>query len=128
MKLEPLDENTFLLFAMKQYDNPQCKDIEEFHEDLNRIKYIKRLLGRFHKKNVLKERLILNHIIIMANVFSPVGTSRMLFYKIEDELHSSLKTFLLFLNYLPENTSRIPEIELKDIPVDLRIMDALRNV
>lgn len=128
MNLEPLNDKTILLFAMTNYSNPQCGDIEEFHEDLNRIKYIKRLLGRFEKKGILKERLILNHIIIMGNVFTPIGTTRMLFLKIEKELHSALKTFLLFLNYLPENTYDVPEVDLRDIPIDLRIMEVLRSV
>ena len=128
MNLEPLNDKTILLFAMKHYSNPQCGDIEEFHEDLNRIKYIKRLLGRFEKKGILKERLILNHIIIMGNVFTPIGATRMLFLKLEEELHSGLKTFLLFLNYLPENEYEVPEVKIKDIPIDLRIMEVLRSV
>ena len=128
MKQEPLDEKTIILFAMKQYDNPQCKSIEEFYEDLNRIKYIKRLLGRYKKKGILKERLLLNHIIVMGNVFSPLGTTRMLFYKLEEELHSYLKTFLLYLNYLPEEIHEVPEIDLRDIPVELRIMEVLRRI
>ena len=128
MKQEPLDQNTILLFAMKQYNNPQCTNIDEFHEDLNRIKYIKRLLGRYNKKGILKERLLLNHIIVMGNVFSPIGTTRMLFYKLEEELYSYIKTFLLYLNYLPEDIHEIPEVDLRDIPIELRIMEVLRRI
>jgi len=128
MKPEPLNDKTFIVFAMKSYDNPQCEDIEEFYEDINRVKYIKRLLGRFIKKGVLKERLILNHIIIMGNVFGPLATSRMLFFKLEEELYSSLKTFLLYLGYLPEFPHQISETDMQDIPIDLRIMKVLKGI
>ena len=123
-----LSENTFMVYAMKHYTNPQCEGIEEFEEDINRIKYIKRLLSRFDKKGILKERLLLNHIIIMGNVFGPTPTSRILFYKIENHLHSYLKSFLLFLEYLPEMAFEIPEVELDKIPVDIRIVKKLREV
>ena len=128
MKPESLNDKTFIVFAMKSYDNPQCEDIEEFYEDINRVKYIKRLLGRFIKKGVLKERLILNHIIIMGNVFGPLATSRMLFFKLEEELYSSLKTFLLYLGYLPEFPHQISETDMQDIPIDLRIMKVLKGI
>ena len=113
-----------MLFATKLYSNSQCVDISEFYEDLNRIKYIKRLLGRYHTKNCLKDRLILNHIIILGNVFSPTGASRMLFLKVEPHLHSYLKTFLVFLNYLPNS---IPEAQIEDIPLDGYILRRLRE-
>ena len=96
MDFEILNESNFVMYAMKLYDNPQCSGIEEFQEDLNRIKYIKRLLRRYHKTGVLKERLILNHIIIISNVFGIEGAVKILFYKIEKDLHSLLKTFLAF--------------------------------
>ena len=128
MKPESLNDKTFIVFAMKSYDNPQCENIEEFYEDINRVKYIKRLLGRFIKKGVLKERLILNHIIIMGNVFGPLATSRMLFFKLEEELYSSLKTFLLYLGYLPEFPHQISETDMQDIPIDLRIMKVLKGI
>ena len=123
-----LSENTFMMYTMKHYTNPQCIGIEEFNEDISRIKYIKRLLGRFDKKGILKERLILNHIIILGNVFSPKVACRILFYKIEENLHPYLKAFLLFLNYLPEIDGEIPEVELEKIPVDFRIIKKLREI
>ena len=123
-----LNEKNFMLFMMQSYDNPQCEGIEEFNEDINRIKYIKRLLGRFDKKGMLKERLILNHIIILGNVFGPKATCRILFYKIENKLHPYLKSFLLFLNYLPEMDDEIPEVELGKIPVDFRIVKKLKEI
>ena len=123
-----LNEKTFMLYLMQNYDNPQCEGIEEFNEDINRIKYIKRLLGRFEKKGTLKERLILNHIIILGNVFGAKATCRILFHKIETELHPYLKSFLLFLNYLPEMEYEIPEVELRKIPVDFRIIKRLKEI
>ena len=119
-----LTEKNFMIYLMKHYDNPQCEGIEEFNEDINRVKYIKRLLGRFDKKGILKERLILNHIIILGNVFTPSGTSRMLFLKVEPHLHSYLKTFLVFLNYLPNS---VPEVPFEDIPFDGKIIRILRE-
>ena len=125
---EVLDEKNFMLYLMQHYDNPQCVGIEEFNEDINRIKYIKRLLGRFDKKGILKERLILNHIIILGNVFGPIATCRILLYKIEPKLHPYLKSFLLFLNYIPETEDEIPEVELQKIPLDFRVVKRLREI
>tara|TARA_E500000318_G_scaffold47668_1_gene44878 strand:- start:392 stop:784 length:393 start_codon:yes stop_codon:yes gene_type:complete len=120
-----LNEQNFLLYAMKHYTNPQCSSIEDFNEDLNRIKYLKRLFGRYHQKGILKERLILNHIIILGNIFGPTNAARILFFKIDEELHSYLKSFLLYLNYIPELSYKIPEVDLNNIPVDLRIIKNL---
>jgi len=125
MDFEILNESNFMMYAMKLYDNPQCSGIEEFQEDLNRIKYIKRLLRRYQKTGVLKERLILNHIIIISNVFGIEGAVKILFYKIEKDLHSLLKTFLAFLQYLPE-TEKGTEYDL--IPLDNKIIDVLRKL
>ena len=112
------------MYAIKKYTNPQCTNIDEFNEDLNRIKYIKRLLGRYNTKGNLKERLILNHIIIMNNVFGTHACSRILFYKLEPKFHSYLKTFLHFLNYLP---TIIPEADLNKIPLDHKIQKTLEK-
>ena len=120
-----LDKNNFLLYAMKMYDNPSCTNIDEFHEDLNRIKYVKRLLGKFEAKGLLRERLILNHIIILGNVFGMEASSRILFYKIEEKYHSSLKTFLYYLQYLPPI---IIDIDINKIPLDHRILKALEEL
>ncbi len=122
---EPLTQDNFLLFAMKYYDNPACKGMEEFMEDLERIKYIKRLLNKFEKKDSLKERLILNHIIILNNVFGVEACVRILFFKLEPEYHSCLKSFLQYLQVLPKS---IPEIDLNSIPSDYRIDQVLRNL
>ena len=123
--LDSLNEDNFLMFAMKMYDNPQFTGMDEFYEDLNRIKYIKRLLRRYEKSGELRERLILNHIIILANVFSPEFCSKMLFYKLEEDLYPFLKTFLVYLEYLPEE---IDEIDLSIIPLDREIVQTLREI
>lgn len=125
MKFDMITEENYLLYAMKVYDNPQCKDVEEFYEDLNRIKYLKRLFKKYKSTGLLRERLILNHLIIFTNVFGIEGTSRILFSRLEKELHPYLKTFLIYLHSLPE---RIPETDLLIIPLDKRIVDRLRNL
>ncbi len=113
------------MYAMKMYSNPQCENMEEFHEDLNRIKYIKRLLGRYESKGLLRERLVLNHLIILYNVFGAEGCSRILFFKIGKEFHPHLKSFLLYLNHLPYT---IPEVDLSRIPPDHRITKILESI
>jgi len=125
MLYEPLSEDNFLLYAIKMYDNPHCKGINEFYEDLNRIKYIKRLFNKYETKKNLKERLLLNHIMILNNVFGVEGCARILFYKIEPKYHSYLKSFLDFLQILPK---RIPEISIEKIPVDHRITKILKEI
>ena len=110
---------------MKMYNNPLCTGMEEFKEDILRIKYIKRLLLKYKKHNDLKERLILNHLIILQNVFGAEACSRMLFYKLNKELHSSLKSFLEYLQYLPQS---IPEVNLNSINSDHRIKKILERI
>jgi hypothetical protein len=95
-----LTESTFLLFASKHYDNPQCSDISEFEEDLQRFQYLRKLFGRYRQDADLKERLILNHLIIIYNVFGPEATN-MLFMKLH-EFHDCLKPFVEYLNYMPQ--------------------------
>ena len=121
----PLSPENFILYATKMYTNPSCVGIEEFYEDLQKIKYVKRLLIRFKRGGELKERLILNHIITLQNVFGAEACTRMLFYKLNKELHSMLKSFLHFLNYLPYE---IPESNIKDINTDHRIDKILKNL
>lgn len=96
-----LEESTFLLYAEKSYDNPHCHDISEFEEDLKRFQYIRKLLNRFNQGNELKERLILNHIIVIYNCFGSNATN-MLFMKLEG-YHELIKPFIEFLDYLPNN-------------------------
>jgi hypothetical protein len=124
-----LTEQNFVMFAMKHYQNPQCLNIDEFHDDLKRIKYIKRLLGRYLASGDLKERLILNHLIILYNSFGTEAT-KMLFFKLEPEFWSQLKTFLLFLSYMPETIHGVFDrpIISTDIPLDQVIVAALRKI
>ena len=114
-----LSEDTFMSFAMKIYDNPNCKDVNEFEEDLNRVKYVKRLLNKYVEKDTLRTRLLINHIIIMSNVFGVTGASRLLFYKLEPNLFPALKTILNHLSLLPK---RIPETEIEKIPLDPKLI------
>lgn len=125
MFYEPLSEDNFLLYAVKIYDNPACKGMNEFYDDLNRIKYIKRLFNKYDTKKILKERLLLNHILILNNVFGVEGCARILFFRIEKKYHSYLKTFLSFLQILPK---KIPEIKLDEIPSDHRILAILKQL
>ncbi len=94
-----LTESTFVLFAMKNYDNPQCSDISEFEEDMKRFQYLRKLFGRYRQDGELKERLIINHLIVIYNVFGPSATN-MLFMKLH-EYHEYLKPFVSYLNFMP---------------------------
>jgi len=118
-----LDDNNFLNYAMRHYDNPECKSINEFQEDINRTKYIKRLFRKYASTGELRERLLLNHIIILYNVFGIEAATKILFYKLEEEFWPILKTFLVYLNYFPEN-----DIEKVRIPLDTFVIEKLRNV
>tara|TARA_B100001105_G_C21999394_1_gene276652 strand:+ start:68 stop:475 length:408 start_codon:yes stop_codon:yes gene_type:complete len=130
MKFDDLNEKNFLLYAMKEYNNPQCVDVDEFNDDLKKIKYIKRLLNQYISEGNLKERLLLNHIIVFFNVFTTKAATRILFYKMEEEFWPMLKTFLFYLNYMPEDKIESingREILVTDIPMDQRIIDSLRQ-
>jgi hypothetical protein len=123
---DELNETNFMMFAMKIYNNPQVLSMEEFHEDLNRIKYVKRLLRRYRKTGILRERLILNHIIILSNVFGVPGAVKMLFLKMDKDLYSELKTFLVFLEYIKEDERGI--IDWDSIALDNKIITVLRSI
>lgn len=124
-----MNDDTFIILTMKAYDQPNCI-ISEFEEDIKRIKYIKRLIKKYKTTGELKERLILNHIIVLANVFGVETTVRMLFFKIAPEDYSILKTFLLFLNYMPTTIFNIngQNIQSSNITVDLEIGKKLRDI
>ena len=114
MIFSELNEDNFLLFAIKNYENPQAVTKEDFEKDLNYFKYIKRLLKRYRNTGELKSQLILNHFIVLYNI-SGEATTPMLFFKIERELWSVMKTFIVFLNKLPEYPRcYIHEIEIDD--------------
>jgi hypothetical protein len=122
-----LTESTFLLFASKHYDNPQCSDITEFEEDLKRFQYLRKLFGRYRQDNDLKERLILNHLIIIYNVFGPTATN-MLFMRLQ-EYHEYLRPFVEYLNFMP-NIIKYEDIVLhKDnIASDEAIIEKLKGI
>jgi len=126
---EDLNDDNFLIYAMKAYNTPNCI-MSEFEEDLNRIKYINRLLKRYKTTGELKERLILNHIIVLSNVFSIEFAVRMMFFKIPDTYHDTLKTFLMFLRYMPDTVKHIngTDIISMNIPIDLFVLNTLRNI
>ena len=119
---ELTDEN-FLLFAIKNYENPQAVTKEDFDKDLNHFKYIKRLLKRYKNTGQLKTHLLLNHFIILYNIFGE-ATTPMLFFKIEEDLWSSMKTFVMFLGKLPE----YPKSKIHDIKVDLFCLQELYTI
>lgn len=121
-----LNDDNFLLYAMHHYDNTQCHSIEEFEDDLKRFLYIKKLFSRYKNNDELRERLILNHIIVLYNVFGDAVTN-MLFFKIEKEYWSMLTTFLVYLNRMPDSVEE-HGIKTSDINLDQKIVSALRNI
>jgi hypothetical protein len=123
MIFNELNEDNFLLFAIKHYENPQAVTREDFDKDLNHFKYIKRLLKRYKKTNELKTHLVLNHFIILYNIFGEAATP-MLFYKLEPELWSVIKTFIIFLGRLPE----YPKSNIHDIQVDIYCLSELYKI
>ena len=127
MYFKRLTEENYQIFAMQHYDNQECNSVEDFYEDINRIKYVKRLFRRYVKKDELRERLIINHIVSLSNVLGVEPATRLLFFKIEKELWSFLKTFLVLLSYMPERL-KDPEVISSDIPLDERIVNTLRKI
>jgi len=124
-----LTESNFSLYAAKKYDNPSCVDVLEFQEDLNRIKYIKRLFKRYQEKNELKEQLVFNHLIVLYNVFEHKALTRMLALKLDIYL-PMLKPFLIYMGYWPRTIDGIngQNIDCIGIPVDTYIEEKLRLV
>ena len=111
---DKLTAKNFAAYAMKHYDDPQCEDMEDFQEDLRRFRYLKRLLFRYHESGELRERLLLNHLICLFNVFGYEPCMRMLRFKIkEDRYWSSIKTLLLYLDYITQDFE--PELPIDDV-------------
>jgi hypothetical protein len=127
--IDDLNDDNFMIYAIKAYDKPNCL-MSEFEEDINRIKYVKRLIKKYKMTGEMKERLILNHLIILANVFGVEHCVRMLFYKLDKEDYSVIKTFLLFLNYMPNIIKGIKGeiISSSDISIDLIVGRRLRDI
>ena len=123
MIFNELTEDNFLLFAIKNYENPQAVTKEDFDKDLNHFKYIKRLLKRYMNSGQLKTHLLLNHFIILYNIFGE-ATTPMMFFKIEEDLWPSMKTFVMFLGKLPE----YPKSKIHDIQPDLYCLEELYKI
>jgi hypothetical protein len=118
---EKITSQNVVMYAIHNYDNPQCEGEKEFEDDLKRFKYIKRLLRRYYDTGVLKERLLLNHLIVLNNVFSVEAATTLLLYKIQPEYWSALKSFLIYLNNITED-------ELTEIEHDMIVLETLGKI
>jgi hypothetical protein len=126
---DDLNDENFVMYAVKAYESPNCL-MSEFEGDLKRTKYLKRLFRRYKSTKILKERLIINHITLLCNVFGAEATTRILFYRIDEKDYDVLKTFLVYLNLLPDKIRGIKgkDVFSSDIPVDLHIAEILRQL
>ena len=118
---EKITSENIMMFAIKHYDNPQCEGEKEFHDDMKRFKYIKRLLRKYKETGIFKERLLLNHIIILNNLFGPEACVTLLLFKIQREYWETLKSFLLYLNMIREE-------ELNYINENIDVLKILRKL
>jgi hypothetical protein len=118
---EKITTENVMMFAIKHYDNPQCEGEKEFHDDMKRFKYIKRLLRKYKDSGILKERLLLNHIIILNNLFGPEACVTLLLFKIQQEYWGTLKSFLLYLNMIRND-------ELKEVESNEKVLEVLRKI
>ena len=123
MIFNELNEDNFLLFAIKNYENPQAVTKEDFDKDLNHFKYVKRLLKRYKNTGELKTHLLINHFIVLYNMFGEAATP-MLFFKIEKDLWSPMKTFIMFLNKLPQ----YPKSQIHNVQVDMYCLSELQKI
>ena len=126
MRFNELTNENYLMFALLHYDNPHCVDIKEYFEDVRKLKYIKRLFNRYKEDGVIKERLILNHLISFYNVFENDAATRLLFFRVGQEYYSLLKTFLVYLNRMPVQVNE--ELYSSDIDMDENIIEILRKI
>jgi hypothetical protein len=128
MSFDDLTNDNILLYAAKAYDKPNCI-MSEFKEDMKRFNYLKRLFKRYRKVGELREQLVLNHLVVICNVFGPEVATRILFFKMSKDDYSALKTYLLFLSCMPERVKGIKghDIISSEISVDMTIADILRT-
>ena len=124
---ENLNDDNFLIFAIKNYNNPGCEGMSDLEDDLKRFKYVKRLLNRYDKTGLPNERLVINHLIVLYNVFGPAAT-KMLFYKLEEKYWINLKTYLVFLNRLPLETVVSEGIKQDEISLNDELIKYLRKI
>jgi len=127
MDFKILTRDNFMLYAMGNYTNPDCMGMTEFNEDLCKIKYVKRLLKRYIRTGNLRTILLLNHMVVLGNVFGRTPTSRMLFFKLEGDTHPALKTVLLYLDYIHEG-ARFDGVSVEEVPLDGKLAQILRNL
>jgi hypothetical protein len=129
MSFDDLNTTNFILFAAKCYDKPNVI-MSEFKDDMKRFNYLKRLFHKYRKDGDYREQLVLNHLVVLYNVFGPEPTTRMLFFKMSKEDYSTLKTYLLFLNIMPSVVKGIrgSDIKSSDIEVDLKVAEVLRKI
>ena len=118
---EKITSENVMMFAIRHYDNPQCEGEKEFQDDLKRFKYIKRLLRKYYETGILKERLLLNHFIVLNNVFGADACATLLLFKIQKEYWAVLKSFLLYLNILKED-------ELNSVQEDQKVREVLEKL
>ena len=129
MSFANLTNENYSIYATKAYDKPSCI-MSEFREDMKRFNYLKRLFKRYRKLGELREQLVLNHLVVLNNVFGPDAATRLLFYKMSKDDYSALKTYLLFLSCMPDRVRGIKghDIISSEIPVDMAVANALRNL
>ena len=118
---ETINSDNVLMYAIRHYNNPQCEGEKEFEDDLKRFKYIKRLLRKYYDTGILKERLLLNHLIVLTNVFGTTALTTLLLHKIQKEYWSTLKSFLIYLNTITDE-------ELSEVEINKEVLDALRKL
>jgi hypothetical protein len=128
MSFDDLTNDNILIYAVKAYDKPNCI-MSEFKEDMKRFNYLKRLFKRYRKVGELREQLVLNHLVVICNVFGPEVATRILFFKMSKDDYSALKTYLLFLSCMPEKVRGIKghDIISSEISVDMAIANILRT-
>jgi hypothetical protein len=129
MVFDELNNDNVTIYAVKAYDRPNCV-MSEFKDDMKRFNYLKRLFKRYRKLDELRERLVLNHLVVLCNVFGPEVATRLLFYKMAKDDYPALKTYLMFLSVMPDRVRGIKgqDIISSDIPVDMKIADMLRDI
>ena len=129
MSFENLTNDNIMIFAMKAYDKPNCI-MSEFKEDMKRFNYLKRLFKRYRQLGELREQMVLNHLVVLYNVFGPEVATKLLFFQMSKDDYSALKTYLLFLSCMPEKVKGIKghDIISSEIPVDMTIAHALRQI
>jgi hypothetical protein len=129
MSFDDLTNENIMMYAVKAYDKPNCI-MSEFKEDMKRFNYLKRLFKRYRKLGELREQLVLNHLVVLNNVFGPEVSTRLLFFKMAKDDYSALKTYLLFLSCMPDRVRGIKghDIISSEIPVDMTIAQSLRQI